>query len=109
MSTVTLNLPAATEQTLRDRAGLLGQSLETYLQQLAERVAGNGTLSAPSQRDADRSTPVAGESDEFPKFISRPKVTADEVERLLDEFSAGSPGKVLPPDFSRADIYDDYD
>ena len=31
------------------------------------------------------------------------------VEHLLDEFSAGPSGKVLAPDFSRADIYDDHD
>ena len=49
------------------------------------------------------------EPDDFPNFISRPKLTADEIEQMLDELSAGPPGKVLPPEFSRADIYDDHD
>ena len=42
-------------------------------------------------------------------IISRPTPSPDEVERLLDELAAGSPGKALPPDFSRADLYDDHD
>jgi hypothetical protein len=49
------------------------------------------------------------EPEDYPKFNSRPMLTADEMEHLLDELSAGPPGKVLPPDFSRADIYDDHD
>jgi len=28
---------------------------------------------------------------------------------LLDNLASGPPGKILPPDFSRADIYDDHD
>jgi len=44
-----------------------------------------------------------------PLFISRPTPAAEELERLLDELSSVSTGKVLPPDFSRADIYDDHD
>jgi hypothetical protein len=47
--------------------------------------------------------------EEFPKFISRPRLTADEVDNLLDQLAAGSAGKVLQADFSRADIYDDHD
>jgi hypothetical protein len=63
----------------------------------------------PAQRDANERAPVANESEDFPKFISRPKVMAHELEHLLDQISAGPSGKVLPPDFSRADIYDDHD
>jgi len=44
-----------------------------------------------------------------PQFISRPRPSFREFEQILDEFSAGRPGKILPPDFSRADIYDDHD
>jgi hypothetical protein len=45
-----------------------------------------------------------------PSFVmSRPYTSPDEFERLLDEFSCGRSGRVLPPDFSRADIYDDHD
>src|SRR5262245_29585612 len=45
----------------------------------------------------------------FPKFLSRPRPSLEELEALLDELSAGPAGKILPPDFSRADIYDDQD
>jgi hypothetical protein len=40
---------------------------------------------------------------------SRPSPSAEELEVLLDELSSEPTGKVLPPDFSRADIYDDHD
>lgn len=42
-------------------------------------------------------------------IISRPTPSPDEVQRLLDELAAGSPGNALPSDFSRADLYDDHD
>jgi hypothetical protein len=109
MNTVTLRLSADTEQKLRDKARKLGQTLEIYLQQLAEAAVENGTVSGPNHREAIASTPLANESEESPKFISRPKIMAEEFEKLLDLLSAGPSGKVLPPDFSRADIYDDHD
>jgi hypothetical protein len=107
MSTVTLQIPPDTERKLRDRAEQLGQTLEDYLQHLLEQSVGNGALANPAQREG--TTPVPGESHNFLPFIARPMLTADEVEHLLDELSAGPPGKVLPSDFSRADIYDDHD
>jgi hypothetical protein len=108
MNTVTFQLSAATEQKLRDKARKLGQTLEFYLQHLAETAVENGTFSSPAHRDANGSGPVADQSEELSKFISRPKITADELENLLDQFSAGASGKVLPSEFSRADIYDDH-
>jgi hypothetical protein len=39
MSVVTVELPPDTEQKLRHRAGLRGQTLEVFLRQLAEREA----------------------------------------------------------------------
>src|SRR5262245_12680839 len=39
MASVTVQLPSDTEEKLRHRARLLGQSLEAYLQGLAEREA----------------------------------------------------------------------
>ena len=39
----------------------------------------------------------------------RPRTSPEEMERLLDELAAGQTGRVLPPNFSRADIYDDHD
>jgi hypothetical protein len=109
MNTVTLQLSADTEQKLRDKARKLGQTLEIYLQQLAENAVQNGTIAGTAHRDANASGPVANEAKDFPNFISRPKLTVDELENLLDQFSDGPSGKVLPPDFSRADIYDDHD
>lgn len=44
-----------------------------------------------------------------PVFISNPQLTAEEFSRLLDEMAATPPGKVLPRDFSREDIYEDHD
>jgi hypothetical protein len=65
---------------------------------------------------AEKITPgISGEEREplterfAPLVISRPNPSAGELERLLDELSSVSSGKVLPPDFSRADIYDDHD
>ena len=66
-------------------------------------------ISSPVNKHANGSAPVAKQSEELPNFISRPKLTPDELENLLDQFSAGPSGKVLPPDFSRADRYDDHD
>ena len=83
MTSIMVQLSDDVERKLRLKAGQRGQSLEAYLQQLAENAVGNGTL--------------------------RPVPSAEEVERLLDEFSAVPTGKVLPTDFSRADIYDDHD
>jgi predicted DNA-binding antitoxin AbrB/MazE fold protein len=42
-------------------------------------------------------------------FISDPNLSIEEFEKLLDEIAALPPTKVLPPDFSREDIYDDHD
>jgi hypothetical protein len=41
MSRVTLELPSDTERKLREKARLSGQTLETYLQALAEQAAAN--------------------------------------------------------------------
>jgi hypothetical protein len=41
--------------------------------------------------------------------IPRPTPSAQEVEHLLDELSSVSTGKILPPEFARADIDDDHD
>jgi hypothetical protein len=39
MTTLTIQLPQETEQRLRQKASLSGKSLESYLQELAERAA----------------------------------------------------------------------
>jgi hypothetical protein len=91
MTSITMQLSDDTERKLRDRAWQLGQTLEVYLQQLAEQAAENR------------------ESEDLANFISRPRPTVKEVEHLLDQFSSGLTGKVLPPDFSRTDIYDEHD
>ena len=50
-----------------------------------------------------------GEGEEQPRFISDPRPTQAEFERLLGALGAGPPLPVLPVDFSRADIYDDHE
>ena len=98
MSAITVQLAPDIEKKLRQQADQAGQTLEGYLQQLAERAVGNGT------------TEVSGaQSKQEPGYISDPKPTASDVQRLLRELAAGSPLPVLPADFSRADIYDDHD
>jgi hypothetical protein len=40
---------------------------------------------------------------------SPPPLTADEFGALLDRMASLSSGQALPPDWSRADLYDDHD
>jgi hypothetical protein len=98
MNTVTIQLASDTERKLRYQANQAGQTLEAYLERLAERAVANGTTAAHG-----------GESVEQPRFISDPRPTRDDFERLLGDLAAGPPVPVLPADFSRADIYDDHD
>jgi predicted DNA-binding antitoxin AbrB/MazE fold protein len=44
-----------------------------------------------------------------PAFISDPNPSPEEFRRILDAMAGRPGGKPLPPDFSRADIYDDHD
>jgi hypothetical protein len=44
-----------------------------------------------------------------PTFISHPNPTPEEFRRILDAMASLPPIKVLPPDFSRDDIYDEHD
>ncbi len=98
MSSVTVQLAPETERKLRHQANQMGQTLETYLERLAERAVANGS-------PADRN----GGCEEQPRFISDPRPTQAEFERLLGDLATGPPVPVLPVDFSRADIYDDHD
>jgi len=98
MSTVSVQLTPDTEQKLRHQANQVGQTLESYLQRLAERAVVSGTTTATGR-----------ESEEQPRYISDPRPTQAEFERLLGDLAAGPPLPVLPADFSRADIYDDHD
>jgi uncharacterized protein (DUF1778 family) len=86
MSTVTLRLNPETERKLREVAAHLGQTLEAYLEQLAEQSAGIGPAPLPTQ-----------------------ELTDEEFERLLDQLSEGPMLPHLPADFSRSDIYSDHD
>jgi hypothetical protein len=96
MSSITLH--PDTEQKLREKAERAGLTLEGYLQRLAEIAIANGTT-----------TTLAGDSDQPPRYISDPRPTPAEFERLLGDLAAGPALPVLPADFSRADIYDDHD
>ena len=90
MSRVTIELPPGTEQTLREKASWHGKSLESYLQELAQRdaLAANGTV-----------LPLA--DGELP---------LEELDKLLDELAEPPAlSASLPADFARKDIYADHD
>jgi hypothetical protein len=106
VASITLQLHPDTEQKLRQQASRAGLTLEGYLQRLAERAVANGTTPTPT---GEEGTAPGGESDQQPRYISDPRPTRAEFERLLGDLAAGPPLPVLPADFSRADIYDDHD
>jgi hypothetical protein len=90
MAAVTIHLPSATEQTIRERASREGKSLESFLQDLVAQAAlgANGADLAPSPNNP----PIA------------------ELDRWLDDLAAGLPSlPTLPADFSRADLYAEHD
>jgi hypothetical protein len=83
MSSLTLNLPTATEKKLEHKARMQGLSLESYVQELLEADAHGRNGSVPSSR-----------------------IEPHEFERLLDALCAGLPPMpTLPVDFTRADMY----
>jgi hypothetical protein len=98
MSTVTVQLAPDIERRLRQQANQLGQTLEAFLERLAERAVAKGTTAVHG-----------GDSEEQTKYISDPRPTQAEFERLLGDLATGPSLHVLPADFSRADIYDDHD
>ncbi len=98
MGIVMVRMGPETEQKLRRRASLAGETLEVYLGRLAEKAAASEPTTA---LDADSEQPA--------RYVTDPKPTPAEFDRLLAELAAGPPLPVLPADFSRADIYDDHD
>jgi len=90
MASVIVHLTPETEQRLRDMASQNGQTLEVYLEQLAQQEAqgGNGTTSA---------------------LATQAVLSDEDFESLLDELSEGAARPHLPADFSRSDIYADHD
>jgi hypothetical protein len=48
MSRVTLEVPSDTERKFREKARLFGQTLETYLQTLAEQAAAKDASPSPA-------------------------------------------------------------
>jgi hypothetical protein len=114
MSAVTLQFSTATEQKLRDQASRAGQTLETYLERLAEQAVNNGAHSAsvngsPTRPVDSKGNVLSNGSDEQPKYLSEPRLANTEFERLLHNLATGPRLPVLPPDFSRGDIYNDHD
>jgi hypothetical protein len=81
------------------------EQVQKLVHEAREKQASGATPPVMSAREQPVPLPES-----FPKFISEPRPTPEEFDRLLDELAAGpTTGKVLPPDFSRADIYDDHD
>jgi hypothetical protein len=96
MSLVMLQFPADTEKKLREQATRAGQTLEAYLEHLAEQATTNGHQTGIQTQPSNR-------------YISNPNPTQAEFDQLLRTLEAGPRLPVLPSDFSRADIYDDHD
>ena len=44
-----------------------------------------------------------------PQFVSDPRPTDEEFDRLLKDLASGPPVPTLPADWSRADLYEDHD
>ncbi|MFL5340601.1 MAG: hypothetical protein ACJ8F7_10665 [Gemmataceae bacterium] len=67
MNAVTVELSPHTERTLREKATLLGLSLEGYLQQLADHDAGDATVSScpPPDEKTVRATMADYEAGRF--------------------------------------------
>lgn len=98
MNNIIIQLSPDTERKLRHQANQMGQTLELHIERLAERAVANGTTAAHGR-----------ESVEQLRYISDPRPTEAEFERLLGDLAAGSPLPVLPADFTRADIDEDHD
>jgi len=91
MAGVVLHLRAEIGHQLRQKAIRSGQTLEAYLEQLAER-------------EAQDTNGITGGSPS-----SQPALSDEEFDRLLDELSEGPSLSHLPADFTRSDIYSDHD
>src|SRR5437016_2528868 len=83
---IRINLAPETERVLKARATEVGQTLETFLEEIANREA-------EILKGGPRQTPS----------------NLAEFERRLDELSEGLPQlPTLPADFSRTDIYGEH-
>lgn len=96
MRSVAVSLDPAIERRLRERANQVGQSLESYLGWLAEKDVYNAATFTEATEEERR-------------YISDPMPSEDEIAQLLDNLASGPSLPILPPDFSRANIYDDHD
>jgi hypothetical protein len=91
MSTIIVQVTPDTERKLRHQAKQAGETLEAYVGRLAERAV-DGACQKAQER-----------------YISDPRPTNADFEKLLGDLALGQSLPVLPADFSRADIYDDHD
>jgi hypothetical protein len=99
-------LPEPVAQDIRRLVQTLREKLHPYsgpLQQSSsELLADRHVQTAAPEPGHDAGRPL-------PVFLTNPRPSAEEFRRLLDELASRPSETVLPPDFSRADIYDDHD
>ena len=84
MTTFTIQLPQETEQKLREKASLTGKSLETYVQEIAERAAKEEAAKSPPPPEMSAEEWIA----EWRAFVDsrpiRPVIADDSRESIYE-------------------------
>jgi hypothetical protein len=89
MTTLIIHVPRETEQKLREKASLSGKSLETYLQELAERAA--------QEKAADGTAPTP---------LAHPELSAEQWVAEWRAWVESRPIRPVIADDSRESIYE---
>jgi hypothetical protein len=84
MTRVILDIPPEVERTLRERAAQNGQTLEVYLQQIAEREARDGSRAPPTSAPHSEAT-LDQILEPFRQSFEESGMTDDELAALVEE------------------------